>query len=285
AGATVPLDLPEKKEVGRILYRVLRLYARARELTFSEAEIREIKQEYSKTMSSALPRDIILYALEEGDKKWEFTQGHERIREALEAASTKIIQESDVIRLGKRFEEAVGVLLAYVPGGEFPISQPDATDEGNQLRSQVTGLGGFQKCIDWLLRKDGKDVWIEVCITKRRDSTLPSKKALAVLAKTLYNDGSFGLFVTHNYERFPAGGKITKTILKFRGLEKRVHLMNLDEEEFGLLIGIVGIDQEDRYHAARFFFEKTGFVRETEKLINGEYPLFGTSWISQHRFS
>lgn len=283
AGITISLDLPTREEIARILERTLHLYAYTRNFAFSKTEIDGIKQEYVKAVGSALPRDIILYALRKGDEKWESMGDFVEIRKALEAASAKIIQESNIIRLGRKFEEAVGVLLAFVPGGEFPVPQPDVTDEVNQLLIQISGLGGIQKCIDWLLHKDGKDIWIEVCITEKKDRALPSKKALAVLAKALYNEGSFGMFVTHNFERFPAGGKMTKMILKFRKLRKIIYLMNLDEEEFRLLIGIIGIDQRDRSHAARFFFEKTGFVQETEKLINGEYPSNGVSLIPQHR--
>jgi hypothetical protein len=274
AGATVPLDLPEKREVARILEQILRLYAHARKLTFSKAEIRKIQQEYMKTVYSALPRDIILYALREGDTKWEFEKGYEKIRKALEAASAKIIQESDITKLGKKFEEAVGVILAFVPGKELLVPQPDVSIEGKWLKEQVSGLGKFQKWIDWLLYMKGKDIWIEVCITKKKDSALPSRKALAVFAKTVYDKDSFGLFVTHNHERFPAGGKITRVILKFRELRKRIDLMNLDEEEFRLLIGILGIDEEDRPQAAKFLLEKTGFVQKIDRLMSDTYSFW-----------
>jgi hypothetical protein len=273
-GATVPLDLPEKREVARILERILGLYAHARKFAFSKVEILEIKQEYVKAVGSALPRDIILYALRKGDEKWESLVGFVEIKKALEEASAKIIQESDIIRLGKKFEEAVGVLLAFTPGREIHLPQPDVTEEVERLKRQISGLGEIQKWIDWLLRINGKNIWIEVCITMKKDSALPSRKALAVLAKTLYDEGSFGLFVTHNFERFPAGGKITKVILRFLELRDRIDLMNLDEEEFRLLIGILGIDKEIRPRAAEFLLERTGFVQKIDKLMSDEYSFW-----------
>jgi hypothetical protein len=273
-GITTSLDLPTRGEIARILERILYLYAHARNFTFSKTEIDGIKQEYVKAVGSALPRDIILYALRKGDEKWESMGDFVKIRRALEAASVKTIQEFDLTKLGKKFEEAVGVLLEHVPEREYHVPQPDVTLEGQWLKEQISGLGEFQKWIDWLLYIKGKDIWIEVCITKKENSVLPSRKALAVLAKTLYNEGSFGLFITHNYEGIPTGGKITGIMLRFRGLERRIALKNLNEEEFRLLIGILGIDKEDREEAARFLFEKTGFVQEIEELISGRHSLW-----------
>lgn len=263
---TSTLDAPRSEEVAMILERILHLYEHAREFIFSEANLRRIRQESLKSMTSQTPRDIILYALKKGDEKWELSRGYEKIREMLNAASAGILKESDAIGIGKRFEEAVGLLLESVPEKEFLVPQPDVAVEGNWLANLTSGVKGFQKFLDWSVRINSKDLWIEVCITKRENSVIPPKKVIAILAKTLYHDGSAGLFITHNYKRFGIGGDTWGIMTRYPELKKRIAILNLEKEDYRLLMGILGIEKEYRKEASEFLFVKTGLEQRIEEL-------------------
>lgn len=268
---TAELSLPEKEEVVRILERTLHLYGLARGFNFTEVEIRKISERYFRDMTSVLPRQIIAYALQEGDKKWESIRGYKKIREILETASKGIMKKYDLTKLGKKFEEAVGLLLEYIPGIEEQMCQPDSALEGAQLAELMPDLKNYQKNIDWSFRIESKNFWVEVCITKRKGNVLPSRKAYAILAKTLYNDGSAGLFITHNYKRFGIGRGAWRVLSRYPELRKRIAILNLDEEQFRLLMGIVGIREDDRRLAAQFLFEKTSLDQKIEDLRSGRH--------------
>lgn len=268
-GITAILGLPERDEARRILDRILQLYTRAYGFTFSESEIRRIREAYDAP--STMPSDVIFYALQKGDEKWEFINKYKWIAESLEKASKKIRRGLSQPMLGRKFEEAVGTLLRFLPGAESHIPHIDATTEGEWLAREVKGLKKIHKLLDWSFRFDMMGFWIEVCNTKTRDSVIPSEKTLAIFAKTLYNEGSAGLFITHNFDRFGIGRGTGRVIARYPELMKRVAVLNLDDERFNLLIGILGVEEEDRKYAAQFLFEKTGLEQIIEDLRGGKH--------------
>ena len=268
-GATTILGLPEREEARKILERVLALYSLAHGFTFSESDIRRIREKYDAP--STMPSDIIGYALKKADEKWEFIRRYRELMESLEKTSKKIIKGLTPTMLGRTFEEAVGTLLRFLPDAEYHIPHIDATTEGEWLAREVRGLRKIHKVLDWSFRLGAMSFWIEVCNTKKKDSVIPSEKTLAVFAKTLYNEGSAGLFITHNFDRFGVGRGAGKVIARYPELMKRVAVLNLDEEQFNLLIGILGIEEENRQYAAQFLFEKIGLDQMIEDLRGGKH--------------
>jgi hypothetical protein len=267
--ATVILGLPERGEARKILERTLRLYGLAYGFTLSESEIRRIGEEFKAF--SAMPSEIISHGLKKADEKWEFIKRYKEINESLEAESKKITRGLGPAMLGRKFEEAVGMLLRFLPGAEYHIPHIDATTEGEWLTREVPGLKNVHKLLDWSFRVDSINFWIEVCNTKKKDSVIPSEKSLAVFAKTLYHEGSAGLFITHNFNRIGVGRGTGKVIARYPELMKRVGILNLDEWQFKLLLGILGIEEEDRRYAAQFLFEKIGLDQMIEDLRSGKH--------------
>ena len=127
--ATTILGLPSREETRKILERILHTYSIARDFSFSESDIRRIMEDYPQSIRSAMPSDIISYALGRGDEKWEFVRRYEEIRGELESKSGKIMEGLDAVVVGKKFEEAVGLLLKYIPRSERHVSQPDTDRE------------------------------------------------------------------------------------------------------------------------------------------------------------
>ncbi|MBU7046129.1 MAG: hypothetical protein HXS54_06790 [Theionarchaea archaeon] len=218
--ATTVLGLPTREEVRIILERILYLYARAYDFSFSEGEIRRIGEEFKAL--STMPSEVISYALRKGDETWEFKKNYERIATLLKTESEIITKGLDQGGLSRKFEEAVGLLLKFVPGSENHISQPPTDIEIERLSNIVKGLKGIQKTVDLSFKYDSIDFWIEVCRARKKDSVIPSGKALAVFAKTLFSEGSAGLFVTHNFNRFGVGKGTGSVIARFPELMKRV---------------------------------------------------------------
>lgn len=269
--ATVFLSLPSKEEARRIFERILHLYYCAYDISFSEMEIKQIREEYFRNMMSTIPSDIISHALKKGDEKLEFSVESEDLIEKLGRESARIMKNLGPVELGKKFEEAVGLLIKFIPKSEFHIRGADATAEVKWLTEIIPDLKGSQKFLDWSFRLDSMDCWIEVCRTSKKDSVIPIGKALAVLAKTLYHDGSIGLFITHNFVRYGIGRGAEKILSRFPELEKRVNILNLDEEKFKLLIGILGIEEGDRKHAAQFLFREIKLDQSIENLRSGNH--------------
>jgi hypothetical protein len=267
--ATGILGLPTREEARKILERVLHLYSLAHGFQFSSADIRQIRQKYDAP--STMPSDIIWYAFKKADDKWEFVRKYKEITERLEAESKKIARKLGPAVLGRKFEEAVGIVLRFLPGAEYHIPHIDATTEGDWLTREVRGLKKVHKLLDWSFRLDAMSFWIEVCNTKKKDSVIPSEKSLAVFAKTLYHEGSAGLFIAHNFNRIGVGRGTGKVIARYPELMKRVGILNLDEWQFKLLIGILGIEEEDRRYAAQFLFEKIGLDQIIEDLRSGTH--------------
>jgi hypothetical protein len=189
----------------------------------------------------------------------------------LQDQAQEIIKEASAIRLGNLFEESVGIILKYVPGSEYHIPQTDATAEGEWLKREVRGLRKIHKFLDWSFRCGINDFWIEVCRTQKPESVIPSNKALALFAKTLYHEGSFGLFITHNYNRFSIGKGSGKAFSKFPELQKRVKIIQLNDEQFNLLLGITGIEESEKRVAAQFLLEKIGLLQTIEYLRGGTH--------------
>ncbi len=268
-GATTILGLPEREEARKILERVLSLYSLAREFTFSKSDIRRIRERYDAP--STMPSDIIGYALKKADEKWEIFRRYKELMESLEKASKKTMRGLTPSVLGRTFEEAIGTLLRFLPDAEYHIPHIDATTEGEWLAREVRGLKKIHKVLDWSFRLGAMSFWIEVCNTKKKDSVIPSEKTLAIFAKTLYNEGSAGLFITHNFDRIGVGRGAGKVIARYPELMKRVAVLNLDDEQFRLLIGILGIEEEDRGYAAQFLFEKIGLDQMIEDLRGGRH--------------
>jgi hypothetical protein len=267
--ATTVLGLPTREEVRIILERILYLYAHAYDFNFSEGEIRRIGEEFKAP--STMPSDIISYALTKADEKWEFLKDYKRITTLLKTESEIITKGLDHAVLGRKFEEAVGMLLKFLPGSEYHVSQSPTDTEIEWLSKTVRGLKEIQKTVDWSFKFDLIEFWIEVCGTRKKDSVIPSEKALAVFAKTLFNEGSAGLFITHNFSRFGVGKGAGSVIARFPELMKRVAILNLDEEQFKLLVGILGVKDEDRRLAAQFLFERIGLNQMVEDLRRGKH--------------
>ena len=266
---TAILGLPDRGEARTILNRVLNLYARAHGFNFSESEVQRIRERFDAP--STMPSDIISYALKKADDKWEFTKRNRETGESLKKASQEIMKGLEPSALGRKFEEAIGSLLRFLPEAEFHIPHIDATVEGEWLSREIKGLKKIHKVLDWSFRLDSMDFWIEVCSTKKKESVIPSKKVLAVFAKTLYNEGSAGLFVTHNFDRMGVGRGVGKVIARYPELMKRVAILNLDEEQFRLLLGILGVEEEERRFAAKYLFEKIGLDQMIEDLRGGKH--------------
>lgn len=267
--ATAILGLPTREETRIILDRILHLYGIAYDFSFSDTDIRQIREKFNAP--SSMPSDIISYALRKGDEKWEFLRNYERISGLLRIESETITKGLDQVILGRKFEEAVGLLLKFIPESLYHVSQPLTEREIEWLTKTVRGLKGIQKTVDWSFKLDLVDFWVEVCRTKKKESVIPSGKALAIFAKTLFNEGSAGLFITHNFSRFGVGRGAGSVVARFPELMKRVAILNLDEEQFKLLIGILGVKEEDRRFAAQFLFEKTGLGQMIEDLRGGRH--------------
>jgi len=266
---TLSLGLPTREEFKIILEKMLNLYGSAHGFTFSEIELEHIRKEYKDP--SILPSKILEHALRKGDEKWESIQRYQEIMTNLQHHAQDIIKEASHIQLGNLFEESVGIILKYIPGSEYHIPQTDATAEGEWLKREVRGLRKIHKFLDWSFRCGIHDFWIEVCRTKKSESVIPSNKALALFAKTLHHEGSFGLFITHNYNRFGIGRGAGKVFSRFPELMKRVKIIQLDNEQFNLLLGIIGIEETDRRIAAQFLLEKTGILQTIEYLRGGTH--------------
>jgi hypothetical protein len=268
--STSVLGLPNKDETRRILERVLYLYSLAKGFEFTKTEIRRIKGNFN--VIEAMPSDTISYALQRADEKWGIIQNHDKIINLLETESEKITEGISPIMLGRKFEEAVGLLLEYFPDTEFHIPQPDVAKENEWLSRKIKNLGKVQKYLDWSFRLDAKNFWVEVCTTEKKDSVIPSEKAVAMFAKTLFNEGSAGLFFTHNHqERFSAGRGAGRVYARNPELKKRVAILDLDDEQLKLLIGLLGVEEEDRKIAAQFLFEKTGLEQIIKDLESGKH--------------
>lgn len=267
--ATAVLSLPTREEARTILERILHLYERTYDISFSETESRHIEERFNAP--STMPSDVISYALNKGDEKWEYAKKYNEIAEKLEKESKKVMKNLSPIELGKKFEEAVGLLLRFLPGNEFQIQGAETIEEVKWLTERISGLKEVEKFLDWSVRIDSKDFWIEVCRTKKEDSVIPIGKTLAVFAKTLYHEDSAGLFITHNFNRFGIGKGAGKIIARFPELMKCVAILNLDEERFKILVGILGVEEEDRQFAAQFLFEKTGMGQLIEDLRGGKH--------------
>ena len=266
---TIPLGLPTREEFRIILEKMLNLYEIAYGFTFSQIEILHIRKEYKDP--SILPSKIIEHALRKGEEKWESIQRYQDITSKLKDHTGKILKETSPIELGKIFEESVGILLKYIPESEYHIPQTDATTEGEWLKREMRGLKKIHKFLDWSFRCGLNDFWIEVCRTKKPDSVIPSEKALALFAKTLYHEGSFGLFITQNFNRFGIGIGAGKVFGQFPELMKRVKILQLDDEQFNLLLGITGIEEIEKKIAAQFLLEKTGLLQTIEYLRGGKH--------------
>lgn len=268
--ATSVLGLPNREETRKILENVLQLYSLAYDFSFSNAEMRRIKKKFDPL--EVMPSDTIGYALRKANEKWEFIKNHEDTVRLLEDKSKKIMESISPIELGRKFEEAVGLLLKFFPGTEYHIAQPDAITEGEELSKRIKDLGKIHKYLDWSFRLETMNFWIEVCSTEKKDTIIPSEKALAVFAKTLFNEDSAGLFITYNYKnRFGAGRGAGRVYTRYPELKKRVAILNLDEEQLKLLIGILGVKEEYRRYAAQFLFEKTEMDQMIEDLRGGRH--------------
>ncbi len=271
--ATAILGLPTEKEAPLILEKILGLYACAYDVTFSASEIEQIKQNYD--MPSVMPSFVVSYALRKGDKKVEDIDVETEMREKLKKKKRK---RRDRSTLGKEFENAVGKLLEYIPDSDFHLAQTDAIAEGELLKKDISGLGKVQKYLDWSFRIENIDFWVETCITKKEDSIIPTPKALAVFAKTLYNKGSVGLFITHNYSHFSMGRGAGRVISRCPELKKCVGILNLDKEQYELLIGILNVEEKDLSNTAKFISEKIGLNQMIKDLRGGRHFFWQPTW-------
>jgi hypothetical protein len=52
---------------------------------------------------------------------------------------------------------------------------------------------------------------------------------------------------------------------------KRVKILQLDDEQFNLLLGITGIEEIEKKIAAQFLLEKTGLLQTIEYLRGGKH--------------
>lgn len=266
---TVILGLPTREEFRVILEKVLHLYERAYEFNFSEIEIQQIREEYKDP--SILPSNIIGHALRKGEEKVEILQKFQDIISKLQDHADTILKDTSPLELGKIFEESVGIIVKYIPGSEYHIPQIDATKEGEWLKREVRGLKKIHKYLDWSFRCGLNDFWIEVCRTKKPEKVIPSEKAFALFAKTLYHEGSYGLFITHNFDHFGIGKGAGRVFGQFPELMKRVKILQLDDEQFNLLLGITKIEEVEKKIAAQFLLQKTGLLQTIEYLRGGKH--------------
>ncbi|MBU7046127.1 MAG: AAA family ATPase [Theionarchaea archaeon] len=270
--ATVILGLPTKEEAEKIFDRIVNLYSLAYNCSFSEGEIRQIKEEFKAL--STMPSNVISFARIGCDKILDMKNKDREIIEKLKNESRKIMKGLGPTEIGNKFEEAVGLLIKYIPGREFQFHNPDASPEVLWLTKLIPGLKENGKILDWSIRIDSKDFWIEVCRTKKENMAIPIGKTLAVFAKTLCHDGSAGLFVTHNFDHFGVGKGAGKLFARYPELTKRVAILNLDKEQFKLLLGLLGINEEDQKSAAQVLFRKTGLDQMLSDLRSGKHSFW-----------
>jgi hypothetical protein len=271
--ATAILGLPTLDEVSLILEKIFSLYSSAFDVIFSASEIEQIKQNYD--MPSVMPSFAVSYALKKGDRKVESIDIENEMKDRL---TNNKRERRDRTTLGKEFEKAVGVLLKYIEESDFHVAQTDSIAEGELLKRAIPGLGKAQKYLDWSFRIGSIDFWIETCITKKENSVIPTPKALAVFAKTLYNKGSIGLFITHNYSHFSMGKGAGRVISRYPELNKCVGILNLDKENYELLMGILNVEEKDLPSTARFISKKIGLGQVIKDLRGGRHFFWQPTW-------
>jgi hypothetical protein len=265
--ATAILGLPTPEEVSLMLKKILALYPCAYdEVTFSASELDQIIRNYDEP--STMPNNVVAYALKKGGEKVDIAYRYTDLRDILSKKGKGTPVSSTT---GKGFEDAIGILIEYIPNVEFYLAQTDAIDEGKWLKQNVSGLRKIQKYLDWSFRIGSTNFWVETCITKKKDSVIPTRKALAVFGKTLYNEGSIGLFITHNYNRFSVGRGAGRIVSKYPELRKRVGIINLDKERYELVMGILDMEEEDIQKAAKYISEKIGLTQMIKDLRGGKH--------------
>lgn len=265
--ATANLGLPTPDEVSLMLKKILALYPCAYDnVTFSTSELTQIIQNYDEP--STMPNNVVAYALKKGEEKVDTEQNNKETRTILleNGKNTPVTTET-----GKDFEDAVGILLEHIPDSELHLAQTDAIAEGKWLKKKVSGLRRIQKYLDWSFRIGSTNFWIETCITKSKESIIPTRKALAVFGKTLYNEGSIGLFITHNYNRFSVGRGAGRIVSKYPELKKRVGIVNLDKERYELTMGILDMEEEKIPKAAEYISDKIGLTQMIKDLRGGKH--------------
>ncbi|KYK31955.1 MAG: hypothetical protein AYK19_16015 [Theionarchaea archaeon DG-70-1] len=266
--ATAILGLPTPEEVSLILERIFGIYTCAYDdIILSAAELEQIRQNYDKP--STMPSTVISYALKKGDRKVEEVRHEEEMRNKL--VKKKRRKSRDRIALGREFEYAVGKLLEHIPKSDLHLAQTDAIAEGELLKKTIPGLGKIQKYLDWSFRIDTTRFWVETCITKKEDSVIPTPKALAIFAKTLYNEGSIGLFITHNHSHFSVGRGAGRVISRYPELKKCVGILNLDKEQYEILMGISNVDEKDLQKTVKYISEKIGLDQMIKDLRGGRH--------------
>ncbi|MGC1122223.1 MAG: P-loop NTPase fold protein [Candidatus Methanofastidiosia archaeon] len=258
--ATSVLGLPTSGEAIQILERILDLYTCAYGIRISIAEMDKIKQGYRKL--STMPSLVVSYALQVGNEKID------RPMPPNTPPPTK----------GKKFEDAVGILLHYIPGSELHLAQTDAIPEGKQLKETIPGLSEIQQYLDWSFRLDSVNFWVETCTTKKENSVIPTPKALAIFAKTLFNKGSVGLFITHNYTHFSVGRGAGRVISRHPEMKKCVGILNVSDEDYEMLMGIMDVEEKDRKERADYISTKIGLYQMIKDLRGGRHFFWQPTW-------
>jgi hypothetical protein len=272
--ATSILGLPTPEEVVKILERILGLYTCAYGISISPAEMEQFKQGYEKL--STMPSFVVSYALQIGDSKTRDKQREEESERKLKPGKRK--KRYTHTAEGREFEKAIGMLLQNIPGSELHLAQTDAIVEGQQLKGAISGLSKIQKHLDWSFRFDSADFWVETCITKKENSVIPTPKALAVFAKTLFNKGSIGLFITHNYTHFSVGRGAGRVIARHPEMKKCVGILNVSDEEYELLMGILDAEEKDRRELADYVSTKIGLYQMIKDLRGGRHFFWQPTW-------
>lgn len=277
--ATSVLGLPTPEEVAVMLERILDLYRYGYGINISPAEMEQFKQRYEKP--STMPSFVVSYALQVGDSKVRDRQREEENDSKLKPRKRR--KRVDRPTEGREFEEAIGILLQYIPGSELHLAQTDAILEGKQLKESIPGLSKVQKHLDWSFRFDSADFWVETCTTKKENSVIPTPKALAVFAKTLYNKGSVGLFITHNFTHFSVGRGAGHVIARHPEMKKCVGILNVSDEEHEMLMGILEADEKDKRELADYVSTKIGLYQIIKDLRGGRHFFWQPTWGSNTR--
>lgn len=260
--ATSVLGLPTMEEVELMLNRILDLYMWGYGITISGAEMDEIRQGYDGL--STMPSLVVSYAIKVGDEK---------------KGKSKYSNGGNIPPVeDKKFEEAVGMLLRYIPGSEQHIAQTDATREGEQLKETTPGLSEIQGYLDWSFRLDSVNFWVETCATEKENSVIPTPKALAVFAKTLFDKGSVGLFITHNYTHFSVGRGAGRVISRHPEMKKCVGILNVNDEDYEMLLGIIDVEEKDRRELADYISTKIGLCQMVKDLRGGRHFFWQPTW-------
>jgi hypothetical protein len=264
--ATSVLGLPTPEEVALILKRILDLYILAYDIRISAAEMEKIREEYPGP--STMPSLVVSYALRVGDQKKD--EKKDKPKPPNGGLNPPIE--------GKKFEEAVGILLHYIPGSELHLAQTDAIPEGKQLKETISGLSEIQQYLDWSFRFDSVNFWVETCTTKKENSVIPTRKALAIFAKTLFNKGSIGLFITHNYTQFSVGRGAGRVISRHPEMKKCVGILNVSDEDYEMLMSILDVEKKDRKERADNISTKIGLYQMIKDLRGGRHFFWQPTW-------